>query len=172
MMGNLQIDNYIKRFRKEAFRLELLNIYRVPEDWETYQRFLRREDYIDSDFQEWWQMISDDVANGKRWIRVHPVPKKLNSYLRYEIDIYKHSVEAGEEVYLMDKEKYKKMLTSAFQPPDYWMFDNEVVIEMLYDKRGYFIGERKIENQQQVERYVKFKKKILKHALPVGQWLM
>lgn len=160
--------------KKEAFRLELLDEYRVEGEWEYYQMFLEgKEKPDDEEFQERCRQIAESITQGKQYITVHVIPSRLTKYLKFEIEwYYIPRMESGERIYLIRKTDYKKLINNNFKPGDFWLFDEKIVIELLYDASGKFLTTRLIKKRDDVLRCITLKKDLLKHSIPLNKWLL
>ena len=69
----------------------------------------------------------------------------------------------GEEIYLLEKTKVNipKEITT-----DFWLFDDEVALELKYDKEGKFLGFKEVKDSVP---FVDFKKEVLEKAKELGE---
>src|SRR4051794_21899262 len=88
-----------------AFRLELLPVYRTPEEAAELAIYLSDGPPpadLGSD-TEWRSMLRQGRANGKQYSRVHVVRSPLSDYLRYECEWgYVFNTALGEDVRILD----------------------------------------------------------------------
>lgn len=169
----MKIERQFKTFRKEAFRLELLDFYNAESeknDYELFKKYGKIRKNRDVNF--FCKAISRLTSIGKKIIRLHVVGRKLTPYLKFEIlSGYLPQMEAGAEVYLLDADKYKKVVPRDILIHDFWMFDEKYIFEMRYDKDACFQKEKLINKKNSVEKYLKLKKALLKNAIPLKSWL-
>jgi hypothetical protein len=122
-------------FKREAWRLELLDEYDEPATRERVARFKAGEP-IDRAPREWWlDMVRKTRAAGGSVGRVH-VLGPLNDYLRYELACYEQNAEAGEDTRLMSRHQAADLGLPDF---DFWLFDGETAAVMYYGERGAFL---------------------------------
>ncbi len=164
---------FFSKIKKEAFRLELLSYYNVEGERDSFKRF---EEGIqvspDKELLQFCKIISNFIKQGKRVVRVHVIPKKLTNYLKFEIKTgYLPQLKAGAEIYLIYFDKYLDVLESDFNPNDFWAFDNNTVVKLMYDKQGRFLNEKLVENRDLLEKYIKLKNTLIKNAIPLNKWL-
>lgn len=118
---------------QEAWRLETLPVYRVPQEDEAIRRFLAGEPVTREATQPWFDRVQAYVASGRSVGRVHIVTRPLSDYLRFEFEHYRHNVEAGEAVRILDVTDRTNPLEGV---QDFWMFDRSQVVLMHYQQDG------------------------------------
>ncbi len=119
--------------QREAWRLETLPVYRVPQEQEAVRRFLAGEPVTREATQPWFDRVQRYVASGRHVGRVHIVTQPLSDYLRFEFAYYHHNVEAGEAVRILDVTDRPNPLDGV---QDFWMFDRSQVVLMHYEADG------------------------------------
>ncbi|MFE6055970.1 DUF6879 family protein [Kitasatospora sp. NPDC056446] len=130
---SLDGDAWQARFRgfeTEAWRLETLPAYNVPQEAAELRAF-RAGERIDP--QTHSNEYTDDLKRvrreGKVKGRVHIVTRPFSEYLRYEFMYYLPHARAGEDVRIMDVTDRPNPLAGV---TDYWMFDKKEVVLMNY----------------------------------------
>src|ERR1043166_1443630 len=99
------LTHAFQEFDLEAFRLELLPKYDVPELRDRVALYLSGQPLPPESKTQWMDYVSKTVQAGKRIRRVHVVPARLTPYLRYEIEWgYLYTASAGEEIFLLSHE--------------------------------------------------------------------
>lgn len=151
---------FFDSYQREAFRLETLPSYGVGSEQEEYENFLTtgRLDIPDDD--PWLTRVRHYRQTG-RWIgRVHVISRPLTDYLRYEFAVYRRTVEAGEDVRILD-------LTDQPNPglpaQDFWLFDDTNIVRMDYDPDGVQLGRELLEEVDPAP-YVAWKQLALEYA--------
>jgi hypothetical protein len=99
--------------------------------------------------------------------RVHVVDRPLSTYLRLEFLGYQENAAAGEEVYIADRGAHPDLrgLTE-----DFWLFDDEVAVRMIYDAEGRFVGvERALDAE--LQHYRHRRDLALAHSVPLADYL-
>lgn len=119
--------------RQEAWRLETLPVYRVAQEKELVRRFLDGEPVTREATQPWFDRIRGYVADGRSVGRVHIVTQPLSDYLRFEFEYYRHNVEAGEAIRILDVTNRSNPLRGV---QDFWMFDRSQIVLMHYESDG------------------------------------
>lgn len=153
--------------KKSAFRLETLSQYLVPqeaEDFATWQagRPIHRQT---PENNEGLARIQRDTARGFRRYRVHILDLPLTDYLRFELHGYLDSTAAGSEIYVVDRDTHPSL--GKFHE-DFWLFDDETAIRMIYDTEGYFLYPELVND---IEHYREIRDVAMFHAEPLHDYL-
>ncbi|WP_409471362.1 DUF6879 family protein [Streptomyces sp. HC307] len=125
-------------FRTEAWRLETLPVYRVPQEAEEFSRFLAGERFPGPYEDSWTTMIRQRSESGGSVGRVHILTRPLSDYLRFEFErYYRHQAPIGEDIRILDVTERENPLPGV---QDFWMFDRSTVVLMHYEEDGTQIG--------------------------------
>lgn len=164
------LDALLTTFRRSAFRLETLGFYRVEEEAEALQQYLGGDPLPKSANPAWCGMVRRALEDGREIKRVHLLPEALTPYLKFEIACgYSHSVAAGEQVYLLPASTLG--LPADAPERDYWLFDDEVVVLMDYDRSGRLVSLTTRHDPQDLERYVKLSEALLERGISLKAFL-
>ncbi|WP_411079029.1 DUF6879 family protein [Streptomyces sp. cmx-18-6] len=154
-------------FRREAWRLETLPEYRVPQEAEEIAAFLAGERL---DPHAYSNEYTDDLKRvrreGKRKGRVHIVTRPLSDYLRYEFMYYQPHVWAGEDIRIMDVTDRLNPLAGV---QDFWMFDGSEVVLMNYEQDGTQVNREVFEGD--VSLYVEYQRIALAGSVPFEEYV-
>ncbi|TVL93738.1 DUF6879 family protein [Streptomyces sp. SAJ15] len=121
-------------FRHEAWRLETLPVYRVPQEADEFARFLSGEPLVAPESDDWTALIRHHRRNGGTVGRVHVLTRPLSDYLRFEFArYYAPQVRAGEDIRILDVTDRVSPLAGV---QDFWMFDRRTVVLMNYEPDG------------------------------------
>ncbi|MCA1706492.1 MAG: hypothetical protein LC808_25790 [Actinobacteria bacterium] len=167
----MRLDNdawrsFFNSYQRKAFRLETLPAYNMASEKTEYDHFLAtgRLDIPDDD--PWLTRVRHFRRTG-RWIgRVHVIRRPLTNYLRYEFAVYHRTVDAGEDVRILD-------LTDRTDPglpaEDFWLFDDTAIVRMDYEPDGTQLGRELLEDVDPAP-YVAWKQLALGHAQPFREY--
>lgn len=159
LIGNVQ------RF---AFRLETLPEYLVPQEaeelasWKAGQPRTPRT----PETHEYLAEFQRDVVLGIRWYRVHILDQPLTAYLRFELCGYLANQAAGEEIYVVDRNTHADLKPLH---EDFWLYDDEIAIRMIYDDEGHFLYPEPIDN---IEPYRELRDTSVRHSEPLTDYLV
>ncbi|MFC7967437.1 DUF6879 family protein [Streptomyces cinereoruber] len=126
--GEAWADKF-KTFQTEAWRLETLPQYLVPQEAEEFAAFKAGARFPGPYEDAWMAMVRTRNVG-----RVHIVTRPLTDYLRFEFErYYQHQAPAGEDIRILDITDRPNPLPDV---PDFWMFDRSAVVLMKYEADG------------------------------------
>ncbi|MFI6626182.1 DUF6879 family protein [Streptomyces sp. NPDC050528] len=152
--------------QQEAWRLEALPVYRVPQEEEAIRRFLAGEPVTRDATQPWSDRVKAYVAGGRRVGRVHIVTQPLTDYLRFEFEYYRHNIEAGEAVRILDVTGRPNPLDGV---RDFWMFDRSQIVLMHYERDGTQISREVYEGAP--EPFQEYQRIALAESVPFEEYV-
>ncbi|GGR30336.1 DUF6879 family protein [Streptomyces roseolus] len=126
--GEAWADKF-KTFQTEAWRLETLPQYLVPQEAEEFAAFKAGARFPGPYEDAWMAMVRTRNVG-----RVHIVTRPLTDYLRFEFErYYQHQAPAGEDIRILDITDRPNPLPDV---RDFWMFDRSTVVLMKYEADG------------------------------------
>jgi hypothetical protein len=149
---------WLKNFKASAFRLEALPAYSVPEEADMLMAF-RRGEAVLPDNHPWPKLVAAIRAAGKTIQRVRIVSDPLSDYERFELSLYPHSAETGEDIRVTDDPNLRYA--------DFWLFDDEAVFVLRYDKAGRFLG---TDQPNDVITYRRIRDLVWEHSVPLAKF--
>jgi hypothetical protein len=154
-------------FHSEAWRLETLPAYNVPQEAEEIRAF-RAGERIDprAHSNEYTEDLKRVRCEGKSKGRVHIVTRPLSEYLRYEFMYYRPHGWAGEEIRIMDVTDRPNPLAGV---QDFWMFDRREVVLMSYEADGTQISREVFAGD--VRPYVEYQRIALAESVPFEEYV-
>lgn len=152
--------------QQEAWRLETLPAYRVPQEEEAVSRFLAGEPVTREATQPWFDRVRAYVAGGRSVGRVHVVARPLSDYLRFEFEHYRHNLEAGEHVRILDVTDRPNPLAGA---QDFWIFDRNRIVLMHYEPDGTQISREKFEGDP--KPFLEYQRIALAESVPFEEYV-
>jgi hypothetical protein len=157
----------VERSQREAFRLETLPQYLVPQEAEEFAAWQagRPLPMQTPDTSPWLRRIQTTTARGYRWYRVHVVDHPLSDYMRFELYGYQANAAAGEDVFIADRHTHPDLDRLR---EDFWLIDNAIAVRMLYDVDGRFLRPEPVDD---VTSYLRMRDTALRHAEPLGSYL-
>lgn len=150
-----------------AFRLETLQQYLVPQEETRFAEWragVRRPPRT-PETSEWIARLKRDADRGFRWYRVHILDHPLTEYMGFELWGLRDHHAVGAEVYLCDRDDHPDL---ALMHEDFWLFDDEIAIRMIYDEDGHFL---RPERRPDPAPYRKIRDTALRHSVPIDEYL-
>lgn len=153
--------------KKSAFRLETLPQYLVPQEAERFAMWNTGKPIPPGtpENDEPLARLQHDAARGFRRYRVHIPDQPLTTYLRFEIYLYLDAVAACSEIYVVDRDDHPEL---ADLHEDFWLYDDEVAVRMIYDDDGHFPHPELIDD---IDPYREMRDTTLRHSEPLTDYL-
>jgi hypothetical protein len=170
--GNLALGPYLAKFRVSAFRLECRQHYDNPTERKWFARYLQTGEVpvFSPDNDTWCKLVSEAQVAGKTVQRVHLVQEPPSDYVRFELACQWASLDAGEDIRVIafrdDAEAHP--LGDHGHRGDFWLFDDETVVELDYDQEGRFLGARQV--QESVEYYRGLRDEAMKRSISLKEY--
>lgn len=158
--------------QKNIFRLEAIPEYNVPEDLVLFNKWKQSKLESDKAFLKWLEGLNKTKERGVKMQRVRIVSLPFSDYIKYEIDFWKHSTKQGENILFLEAKRYEHIKQKFnFEPKDFWIFDDKILIIFHYDEKGDFVKEKLIPDKETIKKYVELKRELLDHAIPMDEFL-
>jgi len=157
-------------FKYSAFRLELLQRYTDPGEAEALRRFHAGEPVLGPDDAGWWaELLRSARVRGAIVQRVHVVTEPLTDYLRFELEVYAHSVAAGEDIRILPVAPGEQDLDLPGH--DYWLFDSRTLAVLGYDTDGRLDTVELVGDPAAVVRHSYWRDAALARAVPYAVYM-
>ena len=150
---------WLENFEQSAFRLEALPAYSMPEEAEILAAFMRGEEVRLPEDHPWPPLVRKQCSTGKTLVRVRVVSHPMTDYERFELSLFPHSVEAGEDIRVTDD--------PTLRYADFWLFDSKQVFLLKYDNNGAFLG---TEQPADVVTYRAIRDLVLEQSVPLAKF--
>ena len=128
-ISRAELGGLLQRFRHSARRLETRRNYVVENEQEPLRRFVAGQPDDYAWFQPWLNQIRQRTSDGAEFERVRVVPEVLTDYLRFELEISRHNVAAGENIRYLDAARARAL---NFPDYDYYVFDKRTLALMYF----------------------------------------
>jgi hypothetical protein len=150
----------------DRFRLETLPTYLVPEEADEFDAWRRGRRALPTvEESPWLRHIRDTTTAGVRWWRVRVLDYPLTDYSAYELHGYQGNTGAGEDVFVANRAWSSEL---ADLREDFWIFDDQTIIRMIYDDAGHFL---RPELATDTARYLGIRSIAVRHAAALADFL-
>lgn len=154
---------YFTDFERSAFRLELRQVYTMPDEADDLAAFGQGQLPPPGYHYGWLDTVADARKAGKTMRRVRLVTRPLSFYTRWEfVWGFAYNVKAGEDIRILDTTGQS---TPDLPEHDFWLFDESAVVELLYNPDGTQIG-RELVGHPDLDRYRAWRDAAWKAAVP------
>jgi hypothetical protein len=140
LLDAVELGRHLGGFRQRLFRMETLPAYAVNSDGDDYQRWLAGESEPTWERKtRWMDVLRRERAAGKVSSRVRVLSERLTDYERYACEWgYALNAEAGEDIRVLHRDEHA--IPDGLIGRDFWVIDDDEVVEMHYDEDGRFEG--------------------------------
>ncbi|MGH3897097.1 MAG: DUF6879 family protein [Pseudonocardiaceae bacterium] len=158
-------------FSYSVFRLETLQNYGNSGEDAAVAAFLADEPAPhEPAIEEWDAMIRRNAQAGRIQQRVHVITEPLTDYMRFELNGYAQSVDAGEEVRIV-RVAENEPWPSDVPKSDYFLFDSSELYWQHYDDAGEWLGTEPITDPAAIVRACRWRDAALYRATPWWDYL-
>jgi uncharacterized protein DUF6879 len=155
-------------FRLDAWRFEAQPAYTMPQEAESFSRFLSGEGKPADHNSRWHERVRDYIASGRSIGRVRIVRQPLTDYQRYQFAWgIPGNIEAGEDIRVLDVTRHEYGL--PLSGTDWWMFDNAQVIHLNFRPDGTQINRETFEGD--IEPYREWRRIALSESVPFAEYV-
>jgi hypothetical protein len=162
---------WLHNFKRSAFRLECLPEYKVPQEEEWWAAFRRDGSLpeLTPENDAWLKLVHTHIQRGCSIQRVRVVSHPPTDYERFELALYSASVKAGEDIRIAGSSLVSPVAGEGRRTdmPDFWLFDDQLVVVLRYDREGRFIG---TEQAKDVVPYRRMRDLALSHSMEMSAY--
>jgi hypothetical protein len=151
------MKTYFEKFKKYAFRLELLQKYDIDLEKESFLKFKKTAKIAKTNNMEWLKTLDHIKKRKVKIQRIRVIIEPVSSYIKYEIKSYQNNIKHGEEIFFIKESDFKKTNTKINH--DYWLFDDKRVLKLKYNKKGKYLGFQEI--RKNIQKYIDLKNELI-----------
>lgn len=159
-------------FRTSAFRLEVQPVYIEPIEQELLRRWLAGELVAADEVPElaaWFDQVAGQTAAGRSMTRVRVQTEPPTLYQRFEQWADPWNIAAGEDIRYMPESAARRVgLYPATEGRDWWLFDEEVVIEFAHDPAGHRLRYNRTTDSEHVAQAAEWRDLAIHHSAPAA----
>jgi Family of unknown function (DUF6879) len=154
-------------FEHTAFRLETRDRYVDDEEQEPLRRFLAGEPPDDAWFMDWYEVVEQFVAEGRRMERVRVVSEPHSDYTRFGIDLARRlNVPSGEDIRYLPRHRAEEL---NLPDEDFWLLDSSRVLIVHFDG-DVLLGAELVTNPAEVVKRGHWRDVAWHYAVPVDEY--
>ncbi|MEU4237292.1 DUF6879 family protein [Actinoplanes sp. NPDC026619] len=168
MEETTSFDYLMEHFRIAAFRLEVRKSYGVLSEDAAFQKFLDGGDPGIDWLSDWLDGARKKTSIGKRIERVRIIDEPPSDFLRFELSITPHNLEAGEDIRYLPRKAAREL---DIPSEDFWLFDATTVLILNFDDNDRFSGIEPVTEPVKVAPYVSARDTAWQHAFSFRSYL-
>jgi hypothetical protein len=156
-------SRYFRDFAASAFRLELRQVYTMPDEEEDLLAFQEGQLPPPGYHYGWLDTVAEAQRQGKTIHRVRIVTRPLSFYTQWEFAWgFAWNVKAGEDIRILD---VTDQAAPELPDHDFWLFDDSTVVKLLYRPDGTQIG-RELVARPDLASYLAWRDAAWEQAIP------
>ena len=129
-----EFDNLFTSFKREALHLEMRDAYGTAAEVPHLAKWEAGEPAEDTSWlQPWFDTVRAGTDAGKLFMRARIVSEPVSDYQRWVLKDTHLYVEAGEDIRWVPR---SLVSTIALPGNDFWLFDGELVVFVLFEGSG------------------------------------
>ncbi|MDX3382957.1 hypothetical protein PV682_15980 [Streptomyces niveiscabiei] len=161
-------QSFFDSYERSVWRFEAQPTYTMPNETESFARFLRGEPKPDGHNEKWHERVRGFIDSGRTIGRVRVVRQPLTDYQRYQFSWgIPGNIRAGEDIRVLDvtRNDYGLPLSGT----DWWMFDETRIVHLNYRPDGTRINRELFEGD--VTPYLEWRRIALENAVPFAEYV-
>lgn len=162
-------NQLFRDFTRSAFHLEMRDVYAVTEEVEPLRKWQRGEPDDYEWVREWHELIKSATGAGKSVVRARVVTEPVTDYVRFEYDMARFNVAAGEQLYWVPRDRTAGI---EFPQHDYWLFDDEVVGFNVFADDGSSFAAHLTRDPAAVAQCVRVRDQVLAVGIPHEDYIL
>lgn len=162
-----EFDALFMSFKRKALHLEMRDSYGTAAEishlrkWET-------GDPDDADWlQPWFDLVSAGTQAGKVFRRARIVSEPISNYQKWVLKDTHLYVEAGEDIRWVPR---SRVSTVALPGNDFWLFDDEVVVFLIFAASGLVVDRYTTTDRSAIELCRTSFEKVWKLSIPNSEY--
>jgi hypothetical protein len=171
-MGLLTGEDFnqlFRDFKHSAFHLEMQDEYGVADELEPFRKWLTGEPDDYEWLREWHELIKAATNVGKSVRRARVVSEPVTDYIRFEHDMARFNLEAGEQVFWVPRQRTQHIV---FPEHDFWLLDDELVAFNIFSGDGRTFGAKLDNDPASVDLCRRVRDQVLAVGIPHHDYVL
>ena len=133
-------DGLFTSFSREALHLEMRDAYGTAAEIPHLRKWEAGEQGDTAWLQPWFDLVRTGVQGGKVFRRARIVSEPISDYQKWVLKDSHLYVEAGEDIRWVPR---SRVSTVALPGNDFWLFDDELVIFLIFAANGLVVDRQR-----------------------------
>ncbi len=143
-----EFDAFFTSFQREALHLEMRDSYGTSDEIPHLRKWEAGEpDDLDW-LQPWFDLVTTGTQAGKVFRRARIVSEPISYYQKWVLKDTHLYVEAGEDIRWVPR---SRVSTVALPGNDFWLFDDEVVVFLIFAASGLVVDRYRTTDHSAIE---------------------
>jgi Family of unknown function (DUF6879) len=162
-----EFDALFTSFQREALHLEMRDSYGTADEIPHLRKWEAGEpDDLDW-LQPWFDLVSAGTRTGKVFRRARIVSEPISNYQKWVLKDTPLFVEAGEDIRWVPR---NRVSTVALPGNDFWLFDDEVVVFLIFAASGLVVDRYSTTDRSAIELCRTSFEEVWKLSIPNGEY--
>jgi hypothetical protein len=154
-------------FHREAIHLEMRDSYGTAEEIPHLRKWEAGEPDDTEWLQPWFDLVSAGTRAGKVFRRACIVSEPISDYQKWAWKDTHLFVAAGEDIRWVPR---SRVSTVALPGNDFWLFDDEVVVFLIFAGSGLVVDRRRTTDRGAIELCRTSFEEVWKLSIPHGEY--
>jgi hypothetical protein len=143
-----ELKGLLASFQREALHLEMRDSYGTAAELPHLAKWEAGEPDDTDWLQPWFDTVRSGVQAGKIFRRLRIVSEPVSDYQKWVLRDSHLFVEAGEDIRWLPR---SRVSTVALPGNDFWLFDDQVVVFLIFAPSGQVVDRQKTTDRTAVE---------------------
>ncbi|MGH3764166.1 MAG: DUF6879 family protein [Pseudonocardiaceae bacterium] len=162
-----EFDALFTSFGRDAIHLEMRDSYGTAEEIPHLRKWAAGEPDDTEWLQPWFDMVSAGTRAGKVFRRAHIVSEPISDYQKWAFQVTSPFIEAGEDIRWVPR---RRVSTVALPGNDFWLFDDEVVVFLIFAGSGLVVDRHRTRNRSAIELCRTSFEEVWKFSIPHSEY--
>lgn len=168
------LEEYWDKARSEVIRIDQRKSYRAPKALAEGKLIYKEKPLTQETVRQVWnERVEHTTSRGIAFKRLRVFDMPLPENQQEEVERkYLAEQELGEAVFVLPRKTYSRLVREhGFAELDFWAFDAEQFLTVLYDDEGEYAGEAEVATKYERTMLKKQLAILMEHAVPLETFL-
>lgn len=162
-----ELTDFIDSFRQEAIHLEMRDSYGTAAELPHLAKWEAGEPDDTEWLRPWFDRVRAANKAGKVFRRARIVSEPVSDYQRWVLNDSHLFVDAGEDIRWVPR---SRVSTISLPGNDFWLFDDEVVVFLIFAGNGLVVDRQKTADPAAIELCRSAFEAVWKLSIPDGEY--
>jgi uncharacterized protein DUF6879 len=163
-------DKLFDTFTRDAFHLELRDVYGNPLEDEPLRKWLAGEPDDLAWLQPWLSRMRAVTRTGRTVRRVRVITEPMTDYIRYEWEGTPDNLAAGEDIRWLPRHQVPEGFVFPLNDSDWWLFDDHLLAVGHFDDTGRVLGSELVTDERTVAECARARDQLWELAIPHAEY--
>lgn len=156
-----------RSFQREAIHLEMRDSYGTAKEIPHLRKWEAGEPDDTDWLQPWFDLVGAGTRAGKVFRRACIVSEPISEYQKWALKDTQLFVQAGEDIRWVPR---RRVSTVALPGNDFWLFDDEVVVFLIFAASGLVVDRHRTTDRRAIELCRTSFEEVWKLSIPTSEY--